>query len=282
MLCETLDLSSVFPKLPRGEKTPTLTAYVHRGGSTVEDRKKFPAMLILPGGGYHVVSDREGEPIAMAYYAKGFNCFVLDYTVVPDGYYPTQLVQAAASATIIRTNTEWNNTDYLAVCGFSAGGHLAASLGTRWMKCGISEVTGQPDRLARPDAMVLCYAAPTVNEGRVVQAAMRGLNGKDAPEESVNSQDLACDVTEDTPPAFFWHTAEDETVPIANPLRFAAKMQKAGVPTEVHIFPFGPHGMALADPITSASSLPSDGYVARWVELSIRFLALMQERREQK
>ena len=131
---------------------PKLTTYVLAG------EKKRGAVLILPGGSYRYTSPREAEPVALQFNAAGFHAFVLDYRVAPSRY-PKPLLDASKAMCIIRENADnWKiDSGKIAVCGFSAGGHLAASLGVHWQKDYLKSVPGVSEGLNRPDALILCY-----------------------------------------------------------------------------------------------------------------------------
>jgi acetyl esterase/lipase len=139
------------------------------------------------------------------------------------------------------------------VCGFSAGGHLAATLGVHWKTLGLS----------RPDGLILCYPVITAEEGLCNAPSIQSVAGE-------NQRDffsLEKHVSADTPPTFLWHTAEDHSVPVENSLMFAAALRRFGVPFEMHIYPFGEHGLSLAtDEVTEYEKgrLP-DAHVAGWI-----------------
>ena len=220
----------------------TLTAYLHHVSQEMPQRAVRPAMLVFPGGGYHMVSDRENEPIALSYFAAGYQVFVLKYTLGKEHTFDEALADADGAIARIRSMAEeWNlDPQKVAVCGFSAGGHLAAASGTLAKN--------------RPDAMVLAYPCILDSMSKVLAFP-------------VPSLDKAVD--ENTPPAFLFHTRDDDVVPIENTLRFADALDRAGRPFEMHVFRHGPHGAALATPETGWA----EANVAKWMPLSIAWLA---------
>ena len=112
-----------------------LTVYLVENTPEIDASRLHPMVLICPGGGYTMTSDREAEPVALAFLAQGIHAAVLRYTVSPNGYFPAQLFEAARAVEIIRAHAEewYCNTEQVVLCGFSAGGHLAASYATLWI-----------------------------------------------------------------------------------------------------------------------------------------------------
>lgn len=203
-------------------------------------------MLILPGGGYHGTSDREAEPIAMAYLAEGFNAFVLRYSVGKESNFAASLNDAEeAMALIQESGNKWNiDQNKLAVIGFSAGGHLAAALGTMGTN--------------RPNALILGYPCILSSMNNIL----------DFPVPSLEKE-----VDELTPPAFLFSSFEDELVPIENTISFMQALNAKNIPFESHIFQKGTHGVSLGKPLSS-SGLKSfvDKDFAQWFEFSISWL----------
>lgn len=254
-----------------GENMPYLVAYLQDKMPADAEEYGLPAMVVCPGGGYTHLSPREAEPIAMAFAAKGFQTFVLYYSLIPKRF-PQPLLDAAKALNLIRDHAkEWSVDPHkVAMCGFSAGGHLTAALSTLWNDPVIAQA-GLDCEKARPDAAVLGYA--------VVMAGERSALRQKVSEEEELSQltlkalDLPGQVNSQTPPTFLWHTATDQTVPVANSLTMAAALSENKVPFELHIFPKGPHGLALA---TRRTRNGSDDMVvpeaARWVDLCCDWL----------
>lgn len=213
-----------------------------------------PAVIILPGGGYNFLSPREAEPVALDFSAHGFATFVLWYSVEP-GEFPSAMLELAWSVNYVRENAKkWNIIpDKIAVCGFSAGGHLGASVGTMW-NCGeIREILGFKNGEARPDGMILCYPVITTGESAEINS-IRSLicDDPDKHPELKARLSLENNVDNTTPPAFIWHTTDDNYVSSENSLLFALALRRHGVPFELHLPPHGGHGLALCD-ITSGN-----------------------------
>ncbi|MDR1669781.1 MAG: alpha/beta hydrolase [Oscillospiraceae bacterium] len=224
----------------------TLTRYLHDDSPELANASTRPAILVLPGGGYRVCSDREAEPVALAYLAEGFNTFVLRYTVGEAAIFPKPLTDAEkALETIFERAEEWRvDKARVAAIGFSAGGHLAAMLG----------VSGR----VRPRALILGYPCILESMGSILQHPVPGA------EKAVDAK---------TPPAFLFVTCEDGLVPVNNSLSFAAALDKAKVPFELHVFQKGVHGLSLAKPLTSGGvkNLVSPA-AARWFGMSVDWL----------
>ena len=208
-----------------------------------------PAMLIIPGGGYaHVCYDREGWDIADAFMKHGMNCFVLNYRVGPEYKYPEHLIDAALSMDYIRKNAAKYSVDpdRVYVVGFSAGGHLVGLISTKHKEA--EKLLGLPENATRPSGSVYCY--PVISTFCPTHGgSFYNLTGKqvsDLTPEEASFYSIDTNVTPDTPPAFIWHTAEDQAVPVYNSLLLANAYIKAGIPMSLRIYPYGPHGIALA------------------------------------
>jgi len=236
-----------------GQEEPWIIPYLVKGEA------KRGAVVVCPGGGYTMKADHEGEPIALWLNSIGLSAFVLNYRVAPYQHpYPLMDVKRAIR-TVRYHGEEWNiDPRRIGVLGFSAGGHLASTAGTLYDH-------GDPDAEdpiecmdSRPDAMVLCYPVITFGEFRH-HGSMVNLIGEAPSDELRESLSSEKNVTENTPPTFLWHTADDAAVPVENSLMFASALSKCKVPFELHVFPHGRHGLGLA----REEGLP----VAAWTEL---------------
>jgi acetyl esterase/lipase len=224
------------------------------------------AVLICPGGGYANRADHEGKNIAHAFNAQGIHAFVVQYRVSPNKH-PAPLCDVSRALRIIRTHANsWRvNFDRIAVCGFSAGGHLAASLGVHY-DCELPGVSDETDMLSnRPDALILGYPVISAGEYRH-KGSFNNLLGEAATQESIEFMSLEKQVTEKSPPTFLWHTAEDASVPPENSMLFAQALGKHNIPYELHVFPKGRHGLGLAP------ELPN---VAAWFDLCVTWVHTM-------
>lgn len=213
--------------------------------------RKTPLVLICPGGGYAMTSNREAEPIALQFNSMGYQAAVLRYSCAP-AVYPTALCEVAQSVKLIREHAEdWNvDAEKIIVMGFSAGGHLAASYGVFWNESWLTEKMQCDKKLLKPNGLVLCYPVISSKEEIAHQDSIKNLLGESYPEmkEQVSLEDK---VGKHTPKTFLWHTFTDPVVPFWNSFRFAEALGKAGVPMEYHLYPQGGHGLSLANEQTA-------------------------------
>ena len=226
------------------------------------------AMLVLPGGGYSKVCfDREGEPVAMAFLPYGFSAFVLHYSVNRRAAYPAQLREVTMAIRHIKDHADdyGINPDQLFVVGFSAGGHLAASAGVFWNRPEVTEGMNIPQGYNKPRGIMPIYPVISYDAHH---GTFRNLLCTDTPDEKdLEYVRIDTHVDENSAPAFIMHTADDQIVDARGSLRLALAYADAGVPYELHIYPHGPHGMALANALTDGGKEKMrDPAVARWVE----------------
>lgn len=244
---------------PNGEHSTTMTFY------EAENKKTDAAVVIFPGGGYHFRAEHEGKGYAEYLAENGISSFVVDYRVFPD-VFPLPLLDARRAVRFIRANAEKFGIDphKIAVMGSSAGGHLAAMESTYTEKIdgeGIDE-TDSFDFI--PDAQILCYPVilPIGNEF-AHEGSYKNLLGEEnlafAPK-----LDPTANVTENTPKAFIWHTAEDASVNVINSYEYARQLRLNNVSVEMHIFPFGKHGLGI---------IRASAHVVRWAELLVEWFA---------
>lgn len=230
-----------------------LTCYLHKA-------KKRPAIIVCPGGAYLISSQKEGEPVALAYYEEGFNTFVLHYSLGIFAEFPAPAMDLAIALVEIRKRAEqWHiEMDKLAVCGFSAGGHIAATLGTMWDK-----LLG-----SKPNALVLGYPC-ILNDDKGMPELFKMISAGGR----VNIPSLDEGVSALTPPAFIFHTYSDPLVPVEHSLRFASAMAAHDRPFELHLYKDGGHALSLADERCSGGNPEEeDESLASWFGLSVIWL----------
>lgn len=223
---------------------PIIVSYIH------EDSGTHPCMVVVPGGGYRYVSSSEADPVARIFYARGYNVFVLAYTVnyLDEPLKLQPLMDLARTIRILRYRADECHIDpsRIVVCGFSAGAHLCASLCVHHMDTEDPDPKYRPIS-ARPDAAVLGY--PVITAGKFAHRdSFLALLGADASDRELDYMSLEKQVTEDVPPCFIWQTATDDSVPVENSYLFALACKNAGVPFCHHVFSEGIHGMSAATP----------------------------------
>jgi len=225
----------------------SLNAYLLDPISVAPSRLR-PAVIICPGGGYEHLSDREGEPIATQFLSMGCHAFVLRYSIAPDTF-PYPQLELAYAVSLVRSHAaEWLvDPEKIIVCGFSAGGHLACSLGAFWNQeflYGPLELT--PENI-KPNGMILAY--PVITSGPYChKGSFLNLLGADAGDETLHRLvSLEHQVGPHTPPVFLWHTSTDDAVPVKNSYLLADALAEHGVSVEMHIYPAGCHGLSLAN-----------------------------------
>ncbi len=225
----------------------SLDAYLLDPISVSQSRRR-PAVIICPGGGYGHLSDREAEPVATQFLAMGCHAFVLHYSIAPD-VFPYPQMELAYAVSLVRSHAEeWLvDPEKIIVCGFSAGGHLACSLGAFWNQEFLYkplELT--PDEI-KPGGMILAY--PVISSGPCChEGSFLNLLGAAAEDESLRRLvSLEHQVGAHTPPVFLWHTSTDDAVPVKNSYLLADALTEHGVSVEMHIYPAGCHGLSLAN-----------------------------------
>lgn len=257
---------------PGGENAdglPRLTPYLVPGDHT------RAAIVVCPGGGYGQRAAHEGEPVARWLNQIGLHAFLLDYRVVghkPEAgvLHPLPLLDAQRALRTVRHHAaEWRvDKSKVGILGFSAGGHLAATASTQWDRGAPHPPDPIEKESSRPDASILCYAVLSfVEYGH--NGSMRNLLGETPSFAQRRSLSAELRVTEDTPPAFLWHTVEDAAVPVENSLSYAAALARHGIPFSLHVFPHGAHGLGLADgkvrPVSDPQAAAWPGLCADWL-----------------
>ena len=227
------------------DRNVTLTAYLLDVGGEFRYVSARPAIVVIPGGGYQFCSDREADPIAMPYLAAGYDVFILRYSIGENAVWPTPLNDYDEAMEFIQSRAdEWHILkDKIAVIGFSAGGHLAASAATMAKH--------------RPAAAILGY--PVIREDTAQECE------KTAP-------GIADAVDGDTCPCFIFATRTDSVVPIQNTLDMLEALNRHQIAFETHIYAYGPHGFSTND----SSVQPADTVIPKragdWVDDSIAWL----------
>lgn len=257
--------------VPLGGKNKSkvyLKAYLNHVNAEI-GRRFRSAVIICPGGAYAFRSDTEGEYVAVKYQSCGLQAFVLEYSV--NTAFPQQMLELAAAVVYIREHADVLDIDpkKVFVCGFSAGGHLAASLAVMWDSDKM-RVCYPDTKWTRPSGVILCY--PVISAGKFAHKETVERAAGDMDEEERETLSLEKQVSFHMPPVFIWHTLEDQEVPVENTLLFVQALQRYGNTFEVHIFPHGGHGMSLATEYTAVSEDHISETVARWFDMSIAWI----------
>ena len=233
------------PYAAEGYDTPnTMKTYF------VETDTPRPCVVVFAGGGYSNRAPHEGGPVALRLNKHGIHAVVVDYRVAPYRF-PTSLLDAQRAIRLLRAHAEeWKiDPEKIVTLGFSAGGHL----------CGLTAVWGDAldacpdierdeiDRLdCRVNGAILCYAVLSFGSAYGHVGSGENLLGENYRYEQ-EAFELSDYVTKDTPPCFLWHTSEDPGVSVKNSLLFSKALAANGVPFELHVYPYGTHGLGLAD-----------------------------------
>lgn len=240
-----------------------LEGFLHNQSDRFDEKfKSRPAIIICPGGSYQHISVRESEPPALAMFSAGFQTFILSYSVGEESADFLPLRQVSAAISYLRENAQDFNIDRekIAVMGFSAGGHLAASIA-----CLGDYKLVQKDN-NKVNLLCLCYPFISVIDEPHQKSIDKITNGD---EETKKLFELEKYVKSGNAPTFLWHTAEDSVVPVQNSLSFANSLSEHKVPFELHIYPKGKHGGS----ICTKEVLTYNPSACAWVQQFIKFAA---------
>jgi acetyl esterase/lipase len=240
---------------------PSLTVFL-----PVAPNPTKTGVVVAPGGSYtHVATEKEGYAFARWLNERGVAAFVLQYRVGPKYHHPIELGDAQRAIRMVRAHAaEWGvATDHVGMWGSSAGGHLAATAGTKFDagKADASDAVEQQS--SRPDFLILSYPVITFEEPELHRASRKNLLGDTPDPKLVDLLSAETQVTKDTPPTFLFTTTDDKTVPVMNSVMFYSALVKAGVPVEMHIFQHGAHGAGLAPANPQLSVWPD--LLAKWM-----------------
>jgi acetyl esterase/lipase len=240
---------------------PTLTVFL-----PVMANATKTGVVVAPGGGYtHLAMEKEGFAVARWLNERGVAAFVLQYRLGPKYHYPVELEDAQRAMRMVRAHAaEWGlATDHVGMWGFSAGGHLTATAGTKF-DAGKADATDVVEREgSRPDFLVLAYPVITFHEPDLHRGSLKYLLGDSPDPALVDSLSAETRVTKETPPTFLFATTDDKTVPVSNIVMFYSALVNAGVPAEMHLFQHGAHGAGLAMGNPQLSDWPE--LLAKWM-----------------
>ncbi len=266
MRTETFNLWKNTPGLC--EEVPTLTAYVP------ENKTSDAAVVIFPGGGYRIRAPHEGDGYALFLNKLGITAFVCDYRVDPHRF-PLPLLDARRAVRTVRAMADKYDLDKskIGVMGSSAGGHLAALVSTYFEPFEFEGADEIDNEDFIPNAQILCYPViKLIDHGAHIGSGANLLAEKHAELGRALSPDRI--VSERTPKAFIWHTFSDKSVNVVNSLDYARALRKYEIPTEMHIFPVGGHGLGLADGDPKYGRDNKNDYIAQWSGMLAQWLKL--------
>ncbi|MBR6807442.1 MAG: alpha/beta hydrolase [Clostridia bacterium] len=229
--------------------------------------KKTGAVIVCAGGGYEFRADHEGNPVARFFNQYGISSFNLAYRFAPYNYYA---IRADINRAVrwVRYNADKYNIDpeKIAVLGFSAGGHLA-TMGVTQYDRGLDDGDEVDRTSCRPDAGILCYPVVTLESDYTHRGSRNNLlDGIEEPlySELIHKLSGQNAVTEDTPPIFLYHNADDECVPVENSINMATALSAKKIPFEFHVFEKGEHGGGLYDWLEGTRQWPH--LAANWLK----------------
>lgn len=282
MKVNRINLVEYFPELETMQSKGTLDCYCLAPSQNTALNTNRPAVVICPGGGYlNVMSQREGEPIAMEFLARGYQVFVLEYSV-NSVVFPVQLLELSASVAYIRRNQGEFGVDIhnISVIGFSAGGHLACSLGVFWQLPLSYEALHLNYEENKPNQLILAYPVISTDPSCVHVGSFENLMGsklEDISQELLEQLSLERHVTDNMSKTFVFHTFSDQVVSVENSLCLLSAMKKNQVLCEGHLYQQGFHGIALASHLTTENQHYILPHVASWLPLALDWLELDDE-----
>lgn len=241
------------------DNQPTVEMYF-----PAKEKANGMAVLVIPGGAYAFLAyAEEGTVIAKAFAENGIAAFVLKYrlpkneTMRDKSYGPLMDAQQVMKTARSKAN-EWNiDAKKIGVIGYSAGGHLASTLGTHFSK---NYIQNKEQINLRPDFMILVYPVISMEDKLTHMGSKINLLGIEPSKRKVELFSNELQVTKDTPPTYLTHTGDDRLVDVNNSIAFCQALQKNGVDAELHLFPKGNHGFT--------QRLP----VSEWIEPMLSFL----------
>jgi acetyl esterase/lipase len=245
------------------EDKPTLTVYQPNGKHT-----SATAVVVFPGGGYaHLAMNHEGRQIANWLNSYGIVAFVLKYRLGPRYHHPIELGDAQRAIRMVRAGAQQYGIDpaHIGVWGFSAGGHLASSVGTHFEPVNADSKDPIDSVSSRPDFLILSYPVISFTTPYTHKGSRQSLLGDQPDPQLAENLSNELRVTPQTPPTFLFHTTADATVPVENSILFYMALRKAGVPAEMHIFQNGPHGVGLGNTDPALAQWPLA--LANWLRV---------------
>lgn len=262
-------INSLWIKTPEmNDGITKITAYIP------DDKKSDMAIIIFAGGGYGKRAEHEGRGYAEFLAENGYTAFVVDYRVAPHKF-PLPLLDARRAVRFVRFYAEKYGIDKnkISVMGSSAGGHLAALCSTYFEPIEFENIDEIDKEDFIPNYQILCYPVISLfGKGITHFGSGKNLLGELLPEKCEELSPHLI-VSSKTPPAFIWHTFADQAVNVKNSLMYAQSLKAYDIPTEVHVFPQGRHGLGLALEEDAISK-----YVSEWSRLLLRWLEYTEKK----
>ena len=271
-------------------ETASFDTYLLHNSKEYNVDKKRPLVIVCPGGGYTFTSEREAEPIALKFNSVGIHSVVLWYTT-HDHVKNTPrnaLIELARTIKYVKEHAkEWYvDPNKIIVCGFSAGGHLALQIATRWHEHWLAKEAKTTNEQLRVNLIIPCYPSAFATRfekddygfaHQLIQnpntANERMFGAYNPSDTDVNEYNCLLHVSNYTPPMFIWHTYEDALVNVSNSLMLGTKLREFNIPFELHIFERGEHGLALCDRTTARKPSHHNQHVIHWFSLCEEWLS---------
>lgn len=264
-----MTLQTVAIEAPGYGQSAKLDIYTLGNYQEMRPTQRRPLVLVCPGGAYAFISEKEGEPLVIRFLSMGYHVALLSYSIHPHAKYPVALLQLANAVRYLKDHADEHfiDPDKIIIQGSSAGGHLAASFGVFWNSDMICNAIGVAKGYLRPAGLILNYAVITSGE-KAHHDSFYNLLGE-CYEELREQMSLEKQVNEDTPRTFLWHTVTDDLVPVENSILFAQALIEKKIPVELHLYPVGGHGLALA----TYETMNAEGYGIQrecqsWIDLA--------------
>lgn len=240
----------------------------------IEGKDTSRCVIVVPGGGYDVVSKREGDPICLEFLRQGYKSVKLVYSTDAINHsinYPNQVLELMATVDFLRKNSNSLkiNKDKIVLCGFSAGGHLAGIYSYLYKDKDLQKSLGVLEHNLKPNALVLSYPVVTLIDD-THEGTKNVITGCNKSLEKLLSIEL--NVSSDYPKTYLWSTKEDELVPISNTIMLDEALKKNGVYHKTHIFEHGCHGLALGNKLTVPFGTKENDEISIWINEALEFL----------
>lgn len=272
MIHKTIKLKDHFNNI---NSEATLTSYVIENSNEYSKNRKRKTIIVLPGGGYGFLSDREAEPVALRFAGYDINAFVLRYSVHPLNY-PYPLIEVIASLAYLYRNSEEYNIDVnsISIIGFSAGGHLAASAGVYYKNKDLLNLLNIKEEEINIAGLILSY--PVISMYEDTHGGSRNALTHNDP-QLMEMFSVEKHITKDFPKTFIWTTVFDTIVPSVNTTMLINELAKNKITFESHIYPMCDHGLSLADESVFSDDVDKEYIkeaepIKEWVDLAIKFI----------